>query len=272
MTDKYPAKACLGLPEPDGGLPFVLLATEMEQSLIFVGTTGCMDAIERMDTSKEHGHELFATAQHHHNLIDVPFHVGLSFVEKGLGGFVPDDWASLVEMVDEGVVNAARILDPYRDFPVELDAKVRIETILDEEHGVAFGVDGSVVERVFEDLMSAIQSPILQPAEGRRKRVSKIIDRVADDALDDQSRSRWSNALKATAWITREQQWDAMWKACWHTALAMDQGLKGSQVPFVRVWVERQLALTVQTAMSMVAPGTVGSQVPSTNTKSEDFS
>ena len=253
MTDQNLAKACLGLPEPDGGLPFVLLATEGDQSVIFVGTTGSGDgtgSIERMETSKKHGHELFATAQHHHNLIDVPFHIGLSFVEHGLNGRVPGGWNSLLLMVDDGVVNSARMLDPYRDFPEELDATVRIETILDEEHGVAFGVDGGVIEQVFEDLMSAIQSPILQPAEGRRKRVAKIIDRVADEALDEQSRIRWITALKATAWMTREQNWDAMWKACWHSALAMAQGLKGSQVPFVRVWVERQLALTVQTAMN----------------------
>jgi len=255
--------ACMGLPEPDGGLPFVLLAIREEKAALVLGTAGSgqQGSIEHLVTDPTNGREILDTAQHHHQLRSLPFHVALHFVEKSFGGVKPPGWEELLATLEEGSLNAARLLDPLRGLPQQLDPSVRIECILEEEGGIAFGIEENVVETVFEDLMGVVNSSIIQRDEGRRRRLAQIINQASDHALDPDTRARWQLTLQAVAWMGQEQGQEALWQACWHTSLALADGRKGSEIPFVRVWVERQLAMTVHTAMSMMGPGSLAERI-----------
>lgn len=254
--------AYFGLPEADGGVPFVLLnPSAPEQAVLLLGTMGwpaSAGTVEHTVTEWSHAAQLVHTAQHHHNLIPVPFHIGMHFVQKSLVDDVPNGWAELWEPLDEGERNTIQLVDPLRSFPTVIDPTTRIESILDQDRGILFGVAEHVVETVFEDVVTVLESPILQKQEDRRARLLKLIAQAADLALDEETRRRWLSALQVTAWMTREQQWTDLSDACWHTALAMQDGRPGSQIPFVRIWVERQLAHTVETAMTMFGPGGPG--------------
>jgi hypothetical protein len=256
--------ACMGLPEPDGGVPFVLMACRDESGVLVLGTTGRDGDVESLVTDPVHAREILNTAQHHHKLLSLPFHVGLHLIERSFAAEPHPGWAALLEVLDEGSLNAARLLDPTRGLSTELDPKVRIESILDQESGIAFGIDEAIVESVFEDLIGVVNSPLVQAEEGRKKRLARIINQAADLALDERCRHRWTEALRSTACLLRDQDMDAMSQACWHTALALQQDRRGSEIPFVRVWVERQLALTVQTAMSMMGPGSLAQRIAKT--------
>jgi hypothetical protein len=263
MSSEPETIACMGLPEPDGGLPFVLLAIREQKAVLVLGTTGSgePESIEHLVTDPTHGREILNTAKRHHKLLSLPFHVALHFVEKSFGGVDPAGWEGLLSTLEDGSLNAARLLDPLRGFPEQLDPRTRIESILEEEGGISFGIDEAVVETVFEDLMGVVNSPIIQREEGRRRRLAQIIDQASDRALDKGCRARWLLTLQAVSWMGREQGWEGVWQACWHTSLALAQDRKGSEIPFVRVWVERQLAMTIHTAMSMMGPGSLAERI-----------
>ena len=227
-TTGFDPIACVGFPESDGGLPFVLAGFQEEMGILVLGTTGRGPGVEgeteHLVTTPEHAREIFTTAQHHHNLLSVPFHVAVHFMERSFAAQVPAGWDVLIASLDEGVLNSARLIDPLRGYPDALDTRVRIEAILEEERGIAFGIQEAVVEQVFEDLMGVLTSQVLQSDNGRRIRLAKIIDRASDEALDASSRLRWIHSLQVVAWFGKQQGWDDVWKACWHTALAMEQG------------------------------------------------
>jgi len=97
----------------------------------------------------------------------------------------------------------------------------------------------------------------LSPAD----RVPALIALAADQSLDAATRRAWSLALDVLAWRARAAGDVSLSTTARHTSLAIQAGYYGSEVPFVRVWVERALATLVESARAMMGPGPVGPRI-----------
>ena len=98
----------------------------------------------------------------------------------------------------------------------------------------------------------------------------EFITQAADDALDKPARQAWSLALDALALRAKLAGDVALAKSARHTSLAIMGGFYGSEVPFVRVWVERGLRLMVESARAMQGPGPVGPRIAAARAALED--
>jgi len=264
-------RAALGLPESDGGVPFVLLGAPQADGLIPVvagllhGRDGLRD-VEGVALPKTDADAAFQSATEHAGLGVVPMHVALGFCLRAVSsGVVPPAWQTIWSGLTEGVRNTAQLTDPLRGLATSLEQAVleQPSALLHPEGPAVYGLDADLVEDIVPQLLDTVAGKDFEDGMGQKDRIAALVTMAADQSLDADARATWSLALDVLAYRAKAAGDEGLSATSRHTSLAITGGYYGSEVPFVRVWVERALAMMVESARTMMGPGPVGPRIAS---------
>jgi len=262
-------RGALGLPEPDGAVPFVLLGAPGADGMVSVvagllhGGTGLRD-VDGVSLPPFEADKVFDNALSHAGLGKVPVHVVLGFGLRAVdGGAVPPAWQALWSGLSEGVRNTAQLTDPLRGLASTLDQAVldAPSAILHPEGPAMYGLDPELVEDIVPQLLDTVAGKDFGDDLTPKARIAALISHTADESLDARARKAWSLALDILAMRAHQAGDASLANTARHTSLAITGGYYGSEVPFVRVWVERALATLVESARAMSGPGPVGPRI-----------
>jgi hypothetical protein len=258
MSEAFHGGALLGSGEADGAVPFVVAAPEHDGQVVvvaglLVGGAG-MREVEGNRVPLAAARAVLENSRGQHGLAEVPLHVALYFGDRALregAAPPPGPWTAMWEQVPEGVRSTARLTSPLRRLDTELVPAFlhRCAALVEPDGLVVFGLGREQLAEVVPRVVDTLQSEA-----GRAEREQSIADAVralSRSALDDGARQRWSFALDVLSVIFEEG--DAQ-RAARHTSLALREGVPGDEVPFVRIWVERALASTVELALQLGGP------------------
>ncbi len=249
LDETPPPVAQLGMPDPHGYFPFVMIAFGKEEGCASAGLAGGGQGF----TDTDHAHvgrkaarEILQHGRTQQGLQEVPFHVALHFVlrafeEAGVGK--PHGFDHMLDSVPEGIQNTARLLDPLEGQPTELDrdALHEVDALMDPRGGVYLALGEAEMEAGFVGVMSALTSKLELDDESRKQRISVVIDDVADQLLSDVARRSWALAMDVVTFLAWRRDDTAVSRCARHTALALRKGLAGRDIPFIREWVDSQL-------------------------------
>ncbi len=256
-----PPVGLLGLPQSDGYFPFILVAHGGSGACVCAGVAGAGQGYQDAD----HGHmgrgrarEVVADARRDHNLFEVPFHVALHFCERAFaegGRGRPHGWSHMLESVPAATQNSARLLDPLQRQEQELDpgAISEIDALLEGESRVVFGLDEKASGPAVEECIQALTSEISVDDVSRRRRIADIVKRSATQALDGATRGTWTLTMDVVAVLAEASGNEPLRRAARHTGLALRTEMEGGEIPFFRIWIERQLAAVSEMVMSVRA-------------------
>ena len=217
-----------------------------------------------MELPESDAHVTFERALSSAGLGEVPVHVVLGFALRALDGKpVPAAWEALWSGLAVGIRNTAQLTDPMRGMSSTLEQKVleQPSALLHPEGPAMYGLDSELVEDIVPQLLDTVSGRDFGDGLSPAERVPALIALAADQSLDAPTRRAWSLALDALAWRARAAGDVSLSSTARHTSLAMQAGYFGSEVPFVRVWVERALATLVESARAMMGPGPVGPRI-----------
>jgi hypothetical protein len=243
--------ALIGAPELDGGVPFVGLRLEADRGLLVAGRLIGGEGFEDLDQAELPAAEAtltLARARGGHGLRAVSPAL-LGALGAAVGGPVPAAWAALGLPVHR---------DPWAgmDTALRADALDRSAPLLDPDGELIFAVPQALVEDELPDVVAALQGDA--PPAARRAVVAAAVDRASAAALDRPARLRWAFAMDALAAASDDGPTRL---AARHTALALRAGLRGDEIPFIRVWSERALRGIVEAALQLGGPGPLGPRI-----------
>ena len=256
----------LGLPQGDGYFPFILLSHSEAGACVTAGVAGSGQGFQDSDhahVGRSKARDIVANARKDHNLVEVPFHVALHFCERAFdegGSKRPHGWGHMLSSVPEGTQNSARLLDPLADQEQELDAGAlnELDSLLDGEHRVVFNLEERFCGPAFDSVMEILGSKLSVDDDDKKLRVAREVASAVDEAFEGHARASWTLAMDVLAAISSVAGWDAERKAARNIGLALRAGRKGSDIPFFRIWTERQLAAVSEMVLSVRA----GREVP----------
>jgi hypothetical protein len=249
----------IGLPQGDGYFPFILVAHNRDGACVCAGVAGSGQGFQDSDhahVGRSKARDIVENARGDHNLVEVPFHVALHFAERAFaegGGREPHGWSHMLSSVPEGTRTAAQMLDPLQKQEAELDtgALHELDALCDGQHRVVFNLEERISGPRVEAVLSALTSMVEVDEASRRQRISDEVVSAANEALDGHARQTWTLAMDVIASISEIAGWEAERKVARHTALALKAGRPGADIPFFRMWVERQLAAVSEMIMSV---------------------
>ena len=243
-------KSAIGLPLPNGAVPYVIAIGLGEVAIIWAGAIGADDS-EVAEVTAAQGLEVVSGAIETHGMEPAPLPVVLHFlgllVDSGVKA--PNGYMELLEAVGTGIQNTAKVVDPLRDEVSDLDRSVLAASRIPASSGVHIEVPAESLALSATEVMSALTSVLEPDEESKKRRVKRIIRSVADNYLMGQTRDQWAVALGVTCWVARKRGDDALADAARATSLGCSNGVVGSMVPFVLTWVERQLAVAAELLM-----------------------
>ena len=262
-------QAALGLPEPDGAVPFVLTGAPGADGLVPViaglldGHTGLRD-LDGVALPPAEAAEAFERSLQHAGLGRAPVHVALAFGLRALEGHdAPEAWVQVWSGLADGVRNTAQLTDVLRGLPSALDqsALEAASALFHPEGPAMYGLRPELVEDVVPQLLDTIAGTDFGDGLTPQARIAALISHTADESLDAKARRTWTLALDILAVRASAAGDTALATSARHTALAIAGGYYGSEVPFVRIWVERALRTLVESARAMQGPGPVGPRI-----------
>ena len=237
------------MPDPHAWLPFVVVSFSRNETVAFAGLAGA--AFGHRDTHhsqlpRSEARKLIHGARRGHDLHELPPHVALHLLGRAFseGGATPHEWEQFSDLVGAGVMTSAQVLDPFRNRPQEIDADVLADVapLLDDRQQLVVGLSEEQGSRAVAEIMGALQSKLEVDDDSRKRRLKRVLDEVADDALDERSRTAWAFALDVVALVAADRGEEAVSNAAWHTSLALKEGRAGRDILSIRANVERQLA------------------------------
>ena len=249
-----PPAALIGLPDPNGYFPFILVSYSRGDACASVGLAGA----GRGHIDAEHGHlsrsdarTMLSSNQAEQGLRAVPFHVALHFIQRAFeeaGVGQPHGFDHLLESVPEGVKNSARLIDPLEGQEAEIDSDAlhAAEPLLDPANGLYLALPEEDAYSAITAIGEAMNSPLELDEESRSRRAEAAIDEAADSYLTELSRRTWALALDVASFIAFREGDEDMRRTARANALALRAGTAGRDVPFVRGWVHAQLYSMVQ--------------------------
>ena len=253
QTAALPPVALLGLPEADGSIPFLMAGFQDENAVVFVGTASGGEGYVELDqgvTPLKDAHVLVDAIRKEHGLTDVPPHVALHFLDRAFesGGKRPEHFNVLVDMIDEPTRLSAEILDPFAglDGELERNALVQLGPLADERFGVFFGLPEIAIQNGLEETVQAVTSQVELNDDARRRRLKTVVQKTATQTLQGPLRNTWILALDVLTWMANLKGWAEVIRPARHTSLALQAGMDGGDIPFFRLWTERQLALVAE--------------------------
>lgn len=249
----------LGLPQGDGYFPFILLSHSDGGACVTAGVAGSVQGFQDSDhahVGRSKARDIVANARKDHNLVEVPFHVALHFCERAFdegGSNRPHGWGHMLSSVPEGTQNSARLLDPLAEQEQELDmASLNdLDSLLEGEHRVVFNLEDRISGPAVDSVMEILSSQISVDDDDKKLRVAREITVAVDEAFEGHNRQTWTLALDVLSAISAVAGWESERKAARHTALALRAGRKGSDIPFFRIWTERQLAAVSEMVLAV---------------------
>ncbi|MEL6346290.1 MAG: hypothetical protein AAFV53_24480 [Myxococcota bacterium] len=254
-----PPVALLGMPDPNGYMPFMMVAYGREEAYAAAGLAGAGQGYTDADhasLSRSAAREVLQNSREQQALQEVPFHVGLHFVQRafdeGTQG-IPQGFGYLLDSVPTGLQNSAKILDPLEGQATTLDrdALHATEPLMDPREGVYFALDEDIMYGSLNDLMQALGSALELDEETRARRISQIVDDAADAALNETARRSWTLAMDVVTFLAFRESKRALQSVARHTALALrDPEMAGHAIPFVRQWVDMQMRSVISMAMA----------------------
>ena len=262
-------RAALGLPEPDAGVPFVLVGApdaDGKQCVvagIIHGTDGLRD-VEGVELPASEASTVFTRALAHSGLGEVPVHVALGFALRAVGGrAVPAAWQVVWSSLSEGLRNTAQLSNPMAGLPatVEQAALEEASALLHPEGPALYGLSSELAEDLVPQLLDAVSGQGDGDGLDPRSLIAALITQAADESLTAPVRSSWALALDILAYRANAGGDPALARSARHTSLAMAGGYYGSEIPFVRIWVERALRTLVESARAVSGPGPVGPRI-----------
>jgi hypothetical protein len=242
-----PPLALLGLPEPDGAVPLVLVLGE-GPCLLVAGALVAGEGLREPELARlsaEDAVRLTAGVVGQHGLQKVPSHVGLHYLLRAVEGEgvpAPEGWDAVLDAIPADVLTSGRLIDPLARQPQgPPEGPPDAGPLLEEEGELRFGVDPDHLSDALGPLLDALQPPGPDHAQ-----INALVESLADAALDAGARLRWVFALEALTARALSAE-DPETARCAHqTALALRAGWDGRAVPFVRGWVDlalRELAV-----------------------------
>jgi len=249
----------LGLVQSDGYFPFIMVATGHEGACVCAGVAGAGRGYQDADhahVGRGRAREIIADARRDHALVELPFHVALNLVERAFdegGRGSPHGWSHMLESVPDATRTASRVLDPLQRQTDVFDraALNDIEPLLEGKNRIVFGLDEQASGPAVEECAAALTSPVMTNANDRRARIASIVKVATTEALAGAARDTWILAMDVVAVIGAVNEDEPLRVAARQTGLALREGLDGGEIPFFRVWVERQLAAVTEMIMSI---------------------
>ena len=249
----------LGLPQGDGYFPFILVVHSREGAYVSAGVAGSGQGFQDSDQAqvgRSQAREIVENARKDHNLVEVPFHVALHFTERAFiegGGRKPEGWGRLLSFVSEGTKNAARMLNPLQKQETDLDSSVLhdFEALSEGEHRVVFNLEERISGPRVDAVLKALTSAVEVDEDSRKKRIADECALAANEVMEGHARQTWTLAMDVIACISEVAGWEAERKIARHTSLALSSGRPGADIPFFRMWIERQIAAVSEMILSM---------------------
>lgn len=259
-AETAPPATLLGMPDPDGWIPFVVVTFGTADTLAFAGLAGAgfghrdchHSQINRSDARK-----LLHDARRGHALHALPPQVALHFLDRAFseGKAAPQDWATFADLAGPGVVEAARNLDPLEGETTEIDSTVLADTapLFEARHQLIFGLTETVASGAVGELINALTSAVEVDDTSRARRIKGVLDETADKALAPEARRAWTLAMDVLTVVAANGGESRLCAAARMTSLALQAGRSGRDVPFVRASVEKQLATVVEAYQKSMA-------------------
>jgi hypothetical protein len=248
--------ALVGLPEADGAVPMVLVAGNGPCSLLagsLVGGAGIRE-VEILELEGAAAQAILDRTVGQHGLLPMPLTTALHYLLPEVDPETPG-WVSFLERVEAGALQTARLVDPLARQEKEPPSGVPAPgPLLDPSFGVVFGLSADQVEAFLVPLIEAVQ-------HGDRAGLTQIIAQAADDALDGPARARWALALDVLTVRGLSARDFSLARAAHEYRLSIAAGRAGSELPFVRVWVERALQSMAELTLSSVGPGPLAPRI-----------
>jgi len=251
--------ALLGIPQGDGYFPFIMLAYGRDSACVCAGVAGAGQGFQDSDhahVGRSKARDIIENARRDHNLVEVPFHVALHLVERafeeGSSG-QPHGWGHMLESVPEGVKNTARLVDPLQKQESELDSDAlhAADALLEGKHRVVFNLEERISGPAIDSVMNALTSQLVLNDDEKRRRVADEVVTAVNAAFDGHARRTWTLAMDVLAAISDIAGWQDERRAARHISLALQAGRPGADIPFFRIWTERQLAAVSEMIMSV---------------------
>lgn len=249
-----PPVALVGMPDPNGYFPFVMVAYKPEEACASAGLAGAGQGYTDADhahLSRSQAREVLAGSKREQGLTELPFHVALHFLQRAFeegGRGEPHGFGHLLEAVDEGLKNSARLLDPMEGMATELDTDAlhAVEPLLDPSQGVYLALGEEQAYGAMNKIAEALGSELDLDEASKLSRIRGVVDEAADEYLNETTRRSWILALDVVTFIAFRSSNAALQKAARHTALALRADMPARDVPFVREWVNAQLQSVVE--------------------------
>jgi hypothetical protein len=254
-----PPVGLIGLPQGDGYFPFILLTFARDAACVCAGVAGSGQGFQDADhahVGRSRAKAILSDARRDHNLVEVPFHVALSFCQRAFeegGRGEPGGWSHMLSSVPEGVQNAARMLDPLakQDADLDSDALHQIDTLLDGPRRIVFNLEERISGPAVDAVMGALTSTLAINDDEKRRRVADEVMTATNQAFDGHARKTWTLAMDVLTAISEVAGWREEQRAARHISLALQAGRPGADIPFFRIWSERQLAAVSEMIMAV---------------------
>ncbi|HCH61944.1 MAG TPA: hypothetical protein DFR83_04005 [Deltaproteobacteria bacterium] len=219
--------------------------------------------VEGVQLPLDEASKVFARALEHSGLGEVPVHIALGFALRAIGSRpVPASWEAAWSSLSEGIRNTAQLTNPLQALPEVFEQAALDEpsALLHPEGPAMFGLSADLAEDLVPQLLDAVSGSDHQEMEPRAL-IAALITQAADESLTSSTRTAWSLALDVLAYRAHHAGDAGLARSARHTSLAIRSGYYGSEVPFVRIWLERALRTLVESARAVSGPGPVGPRI-----------
>ena len=230
-------KTLMGLPEADASLPFAMIAEARDNVFIFTGLAG--------GTGKSPKPDLLVVNEKESKAILSSLESSLTVVSpKYFHEFMERAWESAPP---EEFVELKALLPPpeSKELP-EYDVQMAIATapLMNPETGVFFQLS----QHNYQQGIAAIYMAFQNATDTQKKIIDAAVDVTSDMAIDTHKARIWQLAMEVTGLIASTNGNELVSKVALQNATAFSMGLSGSEIPFVRAWVNQQLASAVAMA------------------------
>lgn len=217
----------LSLPEETGGIPFALKFTQGNHDFLVLGITGqSMDVMELPSS--------FSVQEH--RLVSVPIAIVASFLRRGFAQSTSEEWSIVESLLPS---NAAPI--PLPSFDETLARPTH--RLRAPESGAYFPFESEDIHEASGAVLLALRNPQAQLAL-----INAAIDTLASLSLTLPKRLKWTLAMEAIAILARIRFDDDLAQLALQTAAALQSGIDGAHIPFVRDWADQSLQSIVALA------------------------
>ena len=237
------ARSFLGYPEPDGGCPFSVIVRLQEKWLLVAGIFNTSDGLRDLESSLFTDVSEIHLVEHlqQNALIEVVYSHFLWLFNRCL---------SDTETAEElEIINMMGLAEEPLCRKIEFDREVALRTapLMHPQTGVFYPLQKAILSDGIKGLIVALQNS----DEVQRKIIDASVDTCADVSLDPELRILWGNVLDALSLIYLSQGKEDEVLVAQQNRLALELGLSGMAVPFVRDWVNQQLANALAIAQLM---------------------